>query len=63
MQNIKIHFFRLEGYPFFLMVLLTGGLEHPIPSAAGGAVWILGRVAYSLGYYGGGNFKRVSKSF
>lgn len=45
---------RLESYPVFLMLLFTGGLQYPIPSALGGAVWIAGKVAYSQGYYTGG---------
>lgn len=36
------------------MLLFTGGLQHPVPSALGGAIWIAGRIAYSLGYYTGG---------
>ena len=47
---------RLEGYPLFLMLLFTGGFEHPIPSALAGVLWIIGRVVYSLEYYTGGIF-------
>ena len=35
------------------MLLFTGGLQHPIPAALGGALWIASRVVYSLGYYTG----------
>lgn len=47
---------RLENYPQFLTLLLLGGLEHPLISAAAGSVWILGRIAYARGYYTGGNY-------
>nr|CAD7434666.1 unnamed protein product [Timema monikensis] len=43
----------LENYPQFLTLLLLGGLEWPIVSAVGGAVWLLGRIAYAQGYYTG----------
>lgn len=46
---------RLEMYPLFLMLLFTGGLQYPIPSAIGGAVYLAGRIAYSKGYYTGGD--------
>ncbi|KAK4004678.1 hypothetical protein OUZ56_006406 [Daphnia magna] len=54
---------RLEGYPLFLMLLFTGGFAHPIPSALGGALWIVGKIAYSLGYYTGDPKKRVRGAF
>nr|CAD7194759.1 unnamed protein product [Timema douglasi] len=44
---------RLENYPQFLTLLLLGGLEWPIISAVGGAVWLLGRIVYAKGYYTG----------
>lgn len=45
----------LENYPMFLMLLFTGGLQYPIPAALGGAVYLAGRIAFSKGYYTGGN--------
>lgn len=57
-QNFKsIYFYspnRLENYPQFLMLLFLGGLHYPLVTAVAGAVWIAGKVSYSLGYYTGG---------
>lgn len=53
----RVHQNTLEGYPLFLMLLFTGGLQHPIQSSVAGVVWIIGRVIYSLGYYTGGNIQ------
>ena len=36
------------------MFLFMGGIQHPIPSAISGAVWILGEIIYSRGYDAGG---------
>lgn len=47
----------------FLMLLFTGGLQHPIPAAMGGAVWIASRVVYSLGYYTGSKGKSMLATF
>nr|CAH0109516.1 unnamed protein product [Daphnia galeata] len=54
----RAHQNTLEGYPLFLMLLFTGGFEHPIPSALAGVLWIIGRVVYSLEYYTGDPKKR-----
>lgn len=53
----RVHQNTLEGYPLFLMLLFTGGVQHPIQSSVAGVVWIIGRVIYSLGYYTGGNIQ------
>ncbi len=50
----RAHQNTLENYPTFLMLLFTGGLQYPIPSALAGTLWIASRVAYSKGYYTGG---------
>lgn len=44
------------------MFLFTGGLQYPVPAAISGAVWILGKVAYSNGYYTGGTSTRIFAS-
>lgn len=59
----RAHQNTLENYPTFLMLLFTGGLQYPIPSALAGALWIASRVAYSKGYYTGDPKKRMQGSF
>ncbi len=49
----------LELLPFFLPNLLLAGLRHPCYAGIFGAVFIVGRVVYSLGYYTGDPSKRV----
>jgi len=49
----RAHQNTLENYPQFLMLLGIGGLEMPVFSAIGGAIWIAGRIAYAKGYYTG----------
>nr|CAD7265621.1 unnamed protein product [Timema shepardi] len=51
----------LENYPQFLTLLLLAGLEWPIVSAVGGAVWLLGRIAYAQGYYTGERDQNFAK--
>ena len=34
----------------FLVLLLLGGLEAPYAAAAAGAVWLAGRLVYTIGY-------------
>ncbi|ESO95375.1 hypothetical protein LOTGIDRAFT_116903 [Lottia gigantea] len=50
----RAHQNTLEGYPQFLMLLFVGGLQYPKVTAGLGAVCLLGRIAYALGYYSGG---------
>nr|CAD7445812.1 unnamed protein product [Timema bartmani] len=58
----RAHQNTLENYPQFLTLLLLGGLEWPIVSAVGGAVWLLGRIVYAQGYYTGANLSRKGTS-
>lgn len=36
----------LENYPSFLLMLGLGSIEYPLVSSIGGAIWLLGRLAY-----------------
>lgn len=40
----------LEQLPVFMGSMLIGGLKYPVAMSALGAVWIVGRVLYGLGY-------------
>jgi len=40
-----------------------GGIRYPIVSAAGGLIWLAGRVAYALGYSTGDPSLRRRGSF
>jgi len=54
----RAHQNTLEGYPTFLLLLLTGGVRYPVVSAAAGVIWILGKISYAHGYYTGDPAKR-----
>ena len=36
----------LENYPQFLLMLGLGSIQYPLVSSVGGAIWLLGRIAY-----------------
>jgi hypothetical protein len=36
----------LENYPQFLLMLGLGSIQYPLISSIGGAVWLIGRIAY-----------------
>ncbi|KAA1068434.1 hypothetical protein PGT21_025152 [Puccinia graminis f. sp. tritici] len=54
----RAHANTLESLPFFLFSLLFTGLRHPRFSASCGALWVVGRVFYTLGYNTGDPAKR-----
>ncbi|KAI8458015.1 hypothetical protein BY996DRAFT_6874574 [Phakopsora pachyrhizi] len=59
----RSHQNTLETLPFFLFSLLFSGLRYPRFSASCGAIWVLGRVVYTLGYNTGDPSKRVRGAF
>lgn len=40
----------IEALPSHLALLIVAGLVRPVPAAAAGLVWCLGRIAYFSGY-------------
>jgi glutathione S-transferase len=46
----RAHHNFIENYPAALSALLVSGLAYPRLAAAAGAVWMVGRVVYALGY-------------
>jgi hypothetical protein len=36
----------LENYPQFLLMLGLGSIQYPLISSIGGAIWLIGRLAY-----------------
>lgn len=59
----RAHQSTLETYPQFLLLLMVGGLQYPRVAAVGGVVYLLGRIAYAIGYSTGDPQKRVWGSF
>lgn len=55
----RAHQNTLEYVPFFYAMLLLAGLRHPLGAAAAGAVFVVGRVIYVLGYSTGDPEKRI----
>eukprot|EP00921_Rhytidocystis_pertsovi_P018796 GHVQ01029768.1.p1 GENE.GHVQ01029768.1~~GHVQ01029768.1.p1 ORF type:complete len:182 (+),score=19.12 GHVQ01029768.1:320-865(+) len=55
----RAHQNTLEFYPAFCVMLILGGLAHPLWAFVGGFIWIAGRLIYALGYYTGMPAKRI----
>jgi glutathione S-transferase len=59
----RAHQNTLEVLPVFNTLLFIGGIKYPEISAAGGAVFLLGRVMYASGYSTGDPAKRMRGVF
>ncbi|RPA87914.1 membrane-associated proteins in eicosanoid and glutathione metabolism [Ascobolus immersus RN42] len=46
----RAHANYLETYPGFLTMLFIAGLKYPTYAAGSGAIYLVGRIFYSLGY-------------
>mmetsp|Transcript_25704 Transcript_25704/g.59407 ORF Transcript_25704/g.59407 Transcript_25704/m.59407 type:complete len:168 (-) Transcript_25704:115-618(-) len=44
------HYNTLENYTQFMVLLLFGGLHDAKSAALGGAIWLVARLCYALGY-------------
>merc|ERR1712154_268557 len=55
----RAHQNTLEVTPFYLVLVLLGGLRHPLVAASAGGVYLLARIIYSLGYYTGNPKSRI----
>ena len=55
----RAHQNTLEATPFYLALVLTGGLRHPMIAAGAGAIYLAARIIYSLGYYTGNPKSRI----
>lgn len=53
----------LEVMPIFLVLVLLGGLEHPLLSAAFGVLYALGRYFYFKGYATGDPNNRLKLGY
>ena len=47
----RAHQNTLENLPFMLSGMFMAGLRMPLAAASCGAIWIAGRVAYTIGYW------------
>ena len=56
----RVHQNTLERIPIFLAMLLIAGLFNSIVAAILGAVWVVGRIIYSIGYYSGVPKNRIA---
>lgn len=54
----RAHGNYLEQLPNFLILLGVSGIRYPVYAAVAGAVWLAGRVAYTVGYSTGDPSKR-----
>ena len=55
----RAHQNTLESVPFYLSLLLAAGIRYPCYAAGFGAAWLVGRVAYTIGYSTGNPEARI----
>jgi glutathione S-transferase len=60
---VRGHLNTLENQPAALTLLLLAALFKPCGSAMAGAVWVVGRVVYFLGYSSGRPAARAKGAF
>ncbi|KAK4058664.1 hypothetical protein OIO90_000108 [Microbotryomycetes sp. JL221] len=56
----RAHANTLEHFPYFLFSLLHVGLTYPKTATGLGAIWIVGRILYTIGYASGVAARRNS---
>ncbi|KAF8521839.1 hypothetical protein JB92DRAFT_1766108 [Gautieria morchelliformis] len=59
----RAHVNTMEFIPKILFTLVVGGLKYPTVAASFGAVWLIGRIVYTLGYSTGDPGKRYRGRF
>ncbi|KAF9359029.1 Microsomal glutathione S-transferase 3 [Mortierella sp. AD094] len=59
----RVHQNTLEGFSGYMFTLLLAGVNYPIPAAALGGVWIIGRIFYYYGYTTGNPASRQMGAF
>ena len=47
----RVHQNQLEQLPFFFVLLFSASLRHTTSAAGAGALFLVGRIFYSVGYY------------
>lgn len=55
----RAHGNTLEALPYFLFALLFAGIDRPLVASGFGALWLVGRIVYTLGYSTGDAKKRM----
>merc|ERR1711935_121650 len=55
----RAHQNTLEFTPFYLALVILGGLRHPTFAAGAGGIYLVARIIYSLGYYTGNPKSRI----
>ena len=55
----RAHQNTLEGLPIVNLMMLTSATVYPLPAAAFGLVWVVGRFLYIQGYSSGGPDARM----